>query len=428
MRCSARGRDSGTLSSVATSSFRRRTGSSAATRSSVARCAPFAFRGLARIVCSTVLVVSLGACRNHADATGEGAAKKEAKSTRIEIALAPKAQEAARLTIGTPSVTLRRTGVTAAGSIDFVPSRVARVGPSVGGRVAEVKVTLGQVVSRGAVVVTLESVEVGRARTDHAAAQSRLAQADAEVAREQRLLTEGATSERALLLAKTEKSVAESAVRAAEQRLQTLGAKSQGAVGSTAPLVTPLGGRVLEVNARVGQPVGPTDTLVVIGETNEVWLTVDIYERSLGLVHVGDEVKVTAVAHPGRVFVGKVDHVGEVVDRVRRVVPARIVLPNEDGALRPGMTATARILGAPEGDGGMTIAVPRGAIQTIDALPFVFIEIEPGKYEMRPIERGADLEDGIEVLRGLQQGDRIVTEGGFILKSEVLREQMGAND
>jgi cobalt-zinc-cadmium efflux system membrane fusion protein len=317
--------------------------------------------------------------------------------------------------------------VSASGKVDFVPSRVARVGPPIAGRVGTIPVVGGQKVGRGAVLVTLESVEVGRARADFMAAKTRVDQTKSELDRENRLLAGGATSDRAVLVASTEQATAQAQLRAAEDRLSTLGLGAS-ATGQSVALVAPIAGTVLQVNARMGQPVGPTDTLVVVGETEQVWLGVDVYERDVGKVHVGDDVRVTSIAFPGRVFDGKVDQLGSVIDGDRHVLDARIVLPNQDGALKPGMTASARILAAAEGDGGTEHVVPRHAIQTVDGQPFVFVQREPGKYEMRPVERGSELDDDVEILRGIDAKDTIVVDGSFILKSEALKAQMGAND
>ena len=92
------------------------------------------------------------------------------------------------------------------------------------------------------------------------------------------------------------------------------------------------------------------------------------------------------------------------------------------------MTATARILGALEGDGGTARVVPRHAVQTVDGQPFVFVEHTPGKYEMRPVERGSEIEGDVEITRGLRGDETVVVDGSFILKSEALKSQMGAND
>ena len=383
---------------------------------------PKTFSVMLAVAAATLALGALVTCKSKAPEP-----QKEPREEGVDVKLAPKALEAAHLSTTKPRSIARRATVSAAGKVDFVPSRVARVGPPIAGRVGQIPVVVGQKVGRGAVLVTLESVEVGRARADYLAAKTRLEQTKAEVDRETRLLAGGATSDRAVLVAQTEQAQAQAALRGAEDRLSTLGLGA-GVNGQSVSLVAPIAGTVLQVNARMGQPVGPTDTLVVVGETEQVWLGVDVYERDVGKVHVGDDVRVSSVAFPGRVFEGKVDKLGSVVDAERHVLDARIVLPNQDGALKPGMTATARILGGASGDGGMALVVPRHAVQTVDGQPFVFVQREPGKYEMRPVERGADLDDDIEIARGLTLDETLVVDGSFILKSEALKAQMGAND
>lgn len=379
------------------------------------------------------IVFAGAACHPKADpAASNDQATSEPRGDDVDVKLGPKALEAAQLKTTKPRSVVKRTSVIAAGKVDFVPSRVARVGPPIAGRVSSIPVVPGQKVGRGALLVAIDSLEVGRARGDFTAAKTRAAQAKSEVDRENRLNAGGASSERALLAAQAESATADAELKAAQDRLSTLGLGAS-AAGQSVGLTAPIAGTVLQLNARVGQPVGPTDTLIVVGETEQVWLTADIYERDVGKVHVGDDVHVTSIAFPGRVFAGKVDQLGAIVDPERHVLEARIVLPNDDGALKPGMTASARILGAvPDvGDGGApanVMVVPRGAVQTVDGQPFIFVEKKPGEYAMRPIERGDAVEGDVEVLRGLALADTIVSDGAFILKSEVLKSQMGTND
>jgi cobalt-zinc-cadmium efflux system membrane fusion protein len=379
-------------------------------------------RGL--VLCCALSIAMLAGCK---EADGESEAPGPKKDPEVDVSLSPRALEAAKLSVGKAERAPRRSSLTVAGSIDFVPSRVARIGPQISGRVASVPVAPGQAVGRGAVVVTLDSVDIGRARADLLEAKAQLQLAEAEVAREDRMLKEGASSERAQQAAHTSLDLAKVNLTAAGDRLRTLGAASGGRA-STFTLVTPIEGKVLEVKARLGQPVGPTDTLVVVGETSQVWLAVDIYERDIAKVKPGDDVVATAVAYPERSFAGTVDQVASVVDPERRVIEARIVLKNPDGALKPGMTATARILSVPDAQAPSVVKVPRGALQTIDGQPFVFIDLGDGKYQLRAVERGVELENGVEIKQGLVGDERIVVEGSFILKSEVLRSQMGSND
>ena len=388
---------------------------------------PAAAAVIFRTYASSFVVLALLAlgCRDKAaDITAPGPARTE---EGVDVTLSPKALLAAEIRLDKPKRVPKRTAVTAAGTLDFVPSRVARIGPQVQGRILSISVVAGQMVGRGAIVARLDSVDIGRARADFLEARSRLDLASAEVAREQRMLDAGASSERAMLTAKTDQRVAEVGMKANAERLRVLGAGSQAGGGLGAALVSPVVGKVLEVKARIGQPVGPTDTLFVVGATSELWLVVELYERDIGKVHLGDDVAAATVAFPGRTFKGKVDQLGAVVDATRHVLEARIVLDNPDDALRPGMTASARILGAVDSAAQVTV-VPRQAIQTIDGQPFTFVERGPGKFEMRAVERGSEVDEGVEIVRGLAANETIVVDGAFILKSEVLREQMGAND
>jgi membrane fusion protein, heavy metal efflux system len=230
------------------------------------------------------------------------------------------------------------------------------------------------------------------------------------------------------MTARTEFDLAEVGEKAAGNRLRTLGAGTNGHGTSSMSLVSPIEGNVLEVSVRIGQPVGSTDTLIIVGDTTQLWLVADVYERDLARIHTGDEVVATSIAYPDRTFSGHVDQLATVVDPQRHVLEARIVLDNREGALRPGMTASARVLGQPDAKAGDVLSVPRSAIQSIDGQPFVFVEVGTGKYELRAVERGADLEGGVEIQHGLTGTETIVTDGSFILKSELLREQMGAND
>jgi membrane fusion protein, heavy metal efflux system len=369
------------------------------------------------------MCVVLFSCKEKAEPAEAPEAKRE---QGIDLVLSPKSLAAAKVVTTKPRKAPKRSSLTVSGIVDFAPSRVARIGPQISGRVATIQVAPGQSVERGAVVATLDSVDVGRARADFLEAKSRVALAQAEAAREQRMLDAGASSERASFASQTDLELAQVSLRAAGERLRTLGAAAGGT--STLSLSSPIGGKVLELSARLGQPVGPTDTLVVVGDTTEVWLTVDVYEQDLARVKVGDDVSASSIAYPERVFAGKVDQLGTVVDTERRVLSARIVLGNPDEALRPGMTATARVVSAVVPNTPQVMSVPGAALQMIEGQPFVFVDHGGGKFELRAVETGAQLDDGVEIKKGLLGSETVVTDGSFILKSEVLRDQMGAND
>jgi cobalt-zinc-cadmium efflux system membrane fusion protein len=373
-------------------------------------------------------------------------AAPEVVKIEADVVLTGEALEAAGLEIGTARLVPRRSNVVVAGTLEFVPNRVARVGPLIDGRIASIRVDPGQKVTPGTVLATVESVEIGRARADFMSSQVKMEFAERERQRQYRLADGGLTTGQNVVNAETERQLADLESRAAAERLRAVGVRTEdmraAGAGSGRPstgmtLTTPLGGLVLDVNARIGQAVKASDTLFVVGEIDKVWLIVDVYERDLSRVHVGDEARARVVAYPDRVFSGKVDYVGGVVDPVHRAVAARIVLDNPDGALRPGMSASSHIFSSLVAAGGVdsgvvpdaqVLAVPHEAVVTMDGQPFVFIEKAKGKFTMRAVERGSDVEGETEITKGLVAGDKIAVKGTFILKSEALREQMGKND
>jgi membrane fusion protein, heavy metal efflux system len=391
------------------------------------------------------VVAGVGGCKDKKVDPPAEITKAEA-----DVVLTGEALEAAGLETGIARLVPRRSNVLVAGTLEFVPNRVARVGPLIDGRIASIRVDPGQKVTPGTVLATVESVEIGRARADFMSSQVKMEFAERERQRQYRLADGGLTTGQNVVNAETERQLADLESRASAERLRAVGVRTEdmraAGAGSGRPstgmtLTTPLGGLVLDVNARIGQAVKASDTLFVVGEIDKVWLIVDVYERDLARVHIGDEARARVVAYPDRIFTGKVDYVGGVVDPVHRAVAARIVLDNPDGALRPGMSASSHIFSsiAASGGGGadagvaaeaqaLVLACPREAVVTIDGQPFVFIEKGKGKFAMRAVERGSDVEGETEITKGLAPGEKIAVKGTFILKSEALREQMGKND
>jgi cobalt-zinc-cadmium efflux system membrane fusion protein len=383
--------------------------------------------------------------------------ERTATKPDADIVLGPGLLDATTLRSEKPRMVPRRTGVVVAGTLEFVPNRVARVGPLIEGRVTQIRVDPGQRVVAGTILAAVDSVEVGRARADYLSSQVKVEFAARERDRQRNLADSGLSSGQSVLAAENQTDLAMLEKRAAAERLSAVGvraddlnAQGEGKASrpSTATLLkTPLGGLVLDVNARIGQAVSSTDTLFTVGEIDKVWLIVDVYERDLARVHTGDNARAKVISYKDREFSGVVDYVGGIVDPVRKAVPARVVLDNPEGLLRPGMSATANVFGeqSAAADAGpcpsadvrpctaaagksMMLVVPRSAVQTIDGQAFVFLDKGDGKYDLRPVVPGDTVDQDIEILRGLTEAESIAVESTFILKSEALRAQMGSND
>jgi len=125
-------------------------------------------------------------------------------------------------------------------------------------------------------------------------------------------------------------------------------------------------------------------------------------------------------AYPETVFHGAITYVGAVIDPATRTVTARSEIPNPDRRLRPEMFAEVTLLAQEES----VLAVPRSAVQQVGSRTIVFLSRGPRRFESREVKIGESSTDYIEVKTGLKEGDEVVTQGSYALKSEALREQM----
>ncbi|MBI4169562.1 MAG: efflux RND transporter periplasmic adaptor subunit, partial [Acidobacteria bacterium] len=139
------------------------------------------------------------------------------------------------------------------------------------------------------------------------------------------------------------------------------------------------------------------------------------------------EVEVHTEAYPGAVFEGRIALIEPTLDEASRTAHVRVVLENRSGKLRPGLFVTVAmpLRGASEVEAA---AVPDDAVQKLSGLPAVFVELEPGLYELRPVETGREAHGMVEVRHGLEEGEKVVARGAFVLKSELLKGTIGGEE
>ncbi|MCC6316608.1 MAG: efflux RND transporter periplasmic adaptor subunit [Gemmatimonadaceae bacterium] len=312
------------------------------------------------------------------------------------------------------------------GAITYDANRVSHVGSRTDGRVVELGVDLGSRVRRGQVLVELESPEVGQIRADEQQAEALVRIARENFERERRLEQQGITSRKELLEAEADLRRAEAALRSATDRLRVLGAGHGD--GGHFDLFAPFDGVVVTRNMSLGQMASPTDTLVTIADLSRVWIELDIFERDFARVRPGQAVAVTTAAYVDRRFPGRIVYVADVLDPAKRTARARVEIPNGDGALKPGMFATATIA-VPAGANAVVV-VPDDAVQDVEGQPSVFVPGDtPGEFRVVPVEVGDRLVDRRIVVRsGLVAGARVVVRGAFVLRSELARAELQSGE
>lgn len=329
---------------------------------------------------------------------------------------------AAGATTGVKAITLtdadaRRIGVTFAtatrdaisrevrtvGQITFDESRVHAIAPKIDGWVERLYVnTTGQPVAQGQPLLTIYSPMLVSAQEELLLAQ-RL-QGDVTGA-------DAGTAQRAAdLVASARRRLAYWDIPASE----IAAIERTGAVRKTLTLRSPVSGHVLEKNVLVGQKIMAGDALYRVADLRAVWVEGEVYEQDLASVRVGQTVRAEFQALPGERRTGRISYVYPTLNPETRTVRVRVVLPNRDLRLKPGMYATIRITGGAR----VALTVPRSAVLSTGERSIVFVRNASGSLGPREVSLGASYEDRIEILRGVSAGETVVASATFLVDAE----------
>jgi Cu(I)/Ag(I) efflux system membrane fusion protein len=176
----------------------------------------------------------------------------------------------------------------------------------------------------------------------------------------------------------------------------------------------PLSGVVLEKMVLDGAYIMPGMNLYKIANLSTVWIMADVYEYEAQLVKVGQQARVTLPYSSGRALHATVSFINPVLDPMTRTIKVRIAVQNPGLILKPDMFANVEI----RVSSGPRLVIPRSAVLDSGTRQIVYVEKEPGVYEMRQVKLGARGENEVEVLKGIRKGERVVTSGNFLLDSE----------
>lgn len=384
--------------------------------------------GLALLAIS--VAQGLTACSQPGAPDSEENAEVEAEGREARIVLTPRGVEGLDIRYEAVADGELREILEVPAELAAAPDRRATIGSRVAGRVVAVHANVGDSVDRETPLVELDSEVVGRARADLIAALARVDVARRAARRARQLHEDRIGSERALEEAEGALQVATADLHAARARLRSYGVQANGASNDTpghVVLSSPIGGTVIERRAHIGQWVAPADVLVEVVDLDELWILGAVPERGLRHVATGDDVEVEVRAFPGERFTGAVEQIAGALDERTRSVMVRIVLPNPEHRLKPGMFATARIRTA-AATSESVLSVPESALHEFEGDPVVFVRLGEGDFEARPVRIGRRAGARVAINDGLQVGEEVVVEGGLLLKGQALRETLAADD
>jgi cobalt-zinc-cadmium efflux system membrane fusion protein len=300
------------------------------------------------------------------------------------------------------------TVLTANGSVTPDVNRTIHVTSQSSGRVVDLKVRLGDYVKKGQLLLSIHSADLAAVFSDYQKAQADERLAKKALDRAQLLYSHGALAEKDLQQAEDTEEKAKVDVQNAEQHVRVLGG-DPAHPSSLIELRAPVSGTIVEQNISGFEGIKSLDNspnLFTIADLTQVWVVCDVYENDLGEVHLGDAAELRLNAYPDRVFHGKVADISRILDPTTRSAKVRIVLPNGDGSLRPGMFAVADFRSRKSQP---RIVVPSTAVMRLQDKDWVFRK--DGSQQFRRVEvRGVDeSSDGMQEIRdGIKAGDQVV--------------------
>ncbi len=325
--------------------------------------------------------------------------------------------------------------VIAPGRVGVNPNRISRVVPPVQGRVLSVMAKLGDFVEQGQTLVTLESPDAEAAVAAYLQAQaaerqarSALTKAEADYARAKDLYVYKAVAEKDVLSAQNDlaqaKGLLDTALAARQQasrKLEILGLKPND-FGQPTFVRAPISGKVLEINVTPGEyraavsfhSDAATAPLMTIADLRTVWISADVPEPSIRLIHVGEEVEITLIAFPGETFSGRVARMADTLDPQTRTLMVHVDLPNPSGRFRPEMFGSIRHAGTVR----RLPVVPPAALVQEYGRTVLFVERGPGQFERREVTTGPRFGEAVPILAGVRPGDRVVVDGAVLLKGQ----------
>jgi cobalt-zinc-cadmium efflux system membrane fusion protein len=304
--------------------------------------------------------------------------------------------------------------------------RTQRLYAAFAGRVARIHADLGQPVKPGAVLAQLASPDFGVAQADAAKARADAALAQKALARQRELVEAGVVARKELDQAEAEAARTQAEVQRAEARTRLYGGSSGGAVDQRLALVAGIGGLVVERNITPGQELRPDQSgpgvppLFVVSDPTSLWVLIDARETEVAALRPGSTFQLLVPALPGEKFEGKVLAASDFIDAATRTIKVRGLVQNPERKLKAEMLATARI----HREAAAGVIVPAGAVLLQAGRHAVFVQVQPGTFEPRPIQVGWQGPAEVLVTAGLAAGEQVVAENTLLLARQyaVLRQ------
>ena len=298
--------------------------------------------------------------------------------------------------------------------VEADPQKYANIFPPLTGRLLRLHVQLGDTVTNGQLLATLQSPDFFAAQDNYVKARSAEELTRHALKRQRDLLENKIAAQKDVEQATSDYESAKIDLDTAVRQLSTYGFKAEtDQLGLPLQVFAPLSGQVVEMVSAHGEFRNDnTSPLMTVADLSTVWVTASVPEKDLRFLAKGQDIKVSLAAYPGEIFTGKISFIGDLIDPDIRVAKVRIVFDNAEHRLKPGMFATVNFLGFPE----TQLTVPTTAVVQSGNAAFVFEQVKPWTLRPREVKVGAQPGDRIIIVEGLEAGASVLVKEGVLFQ------------
>ncbi len=394
---------------------------------------------LLAVVLIGILLVFVAACQSgsggsgstagHAENAQDEHAEQDEHGEEPAVHLSEADMEAFGIGTATAGPGKLKVQFSLPGEVTTDPGRLAHIVPQVAGVMREIRKEVGDRVTKGEVMAILDSRQLSELKSAFLVAKEQVILTEKTFQREERLWEQRVSSERVYLEAKQALAKARIELEAAGQKLRALGFSEkyvhnlsfhQGVPFNRYEIIAPFDGTVINKHATLGEALAEDAEAFTIADLSTVWVNLTVYQKDLPYIRKGQPVALAS--KQGNLNAeGVISYISPTLIEETRTATARVVLKNPEGLWRPGLFINARIT---MDEKVVPLLVPKTALVVMEEETFVFVGAEDG-FEPKPVELGRTNGTHVEIVSGLEPGERYVSDGAFTLKSELEKASFG---
>ncbi len=303
--------------------------------------------------------------------------------------------------------------ITLTGQVDFNQDNVVNIYPLISGNIQNITAALGDYVQKGQTLGIIKSTEVAGYSNDLINAETSLSVAEKNLAKTKDMYRGGLASMPDSLAAEAAYQQAKSELSRVREVLNISGGNSGSGV-----VKSPISGFVVQKNVTNNTSIRADNgsSLFTISDLHNVWVWANVYESNINNIHLGDEVDITTVSYPGRVFKGKVDKMMNMLDSGSKVMKVRIVLDNPDYALKPQMFVTVT---ATNQENKQALCISSHALIYDNSQYYVLVYKSRKDITITPVDIINTIGDRTYIQSGVQPGQQLVASQALLIYGDL---------